>query len=113
MNLKDELRSAADNSPFPMLDPAVLTLPGNERQPADRPAQQRPQTRLRVCIATEEINGPSRNGGIGTGYTGLAEALVAAGHDVTVLYLQGTVAERRPIARWVEHFRAAGLRLVP
>jgi hypothetical protein len=33
----------------------------------------------RVCIATWEIEGPSRNAGIGTAYTSLADALKRAG----------------------------------
>ena len=43
----------------------------------------------RICIATWEIEGPSRNAGIGTAYTSLADALVRANYDVTVLFLLG------------------------
>src|SRR5689334_14716920 len=43
-------------------------------------------TRSKVCIATPDIVGPIRNGGVGTAYTSLARALAKAGHDVTILY---------------------------
>ena len=45
--------------------------------------------RLRICIATEDIVGPVRNGGIGTTYSALSELLAGLGHDVTILYLKG------------------------
>src|SRR5437016_10539198 len=38
----------------------------------------------RVCIATYEILGPSKNGGIGTAYHSLAATLAAANHYVTI-----------------------------
>jgi len=42
--------------------------------------------RKRICFVTTEFHGLFRNGGIGTANTGLALALAAAGHDVTVAY---------------------------
>jgi glycosyltransferase involved in cell wall biosynthesis len=59
------------------------------------------------------VNGPTRNGGIGTAYAALAEKLAGAGHEVTLLYLLGHASEREPIATWVEDFRRRGVRLVP
>lgn len=64
----------------------------------------------RVCIATNEIFGPTKNGGIGTAYTSLAEALAAAGHDVTILYL-GKVTDEHGLAHWREHYRERRIRL--
>jgi len=49
--------------------------------------QRRPGGSLRICIATPEITGMTRNGGIGTAYGNLALTLADAGHEVTILYL--------------------------
>jgi glycosyltransferase involved in cell wall biosynthesis/GT2 family glycosyltransferase len=68
----------------------------------------------RVCIATWEIEGPSRNAGIGTAYTSLADALKRAGHEVTVLFLLGCHPTDGNIIDWVEHYRAKkGIELIP
>jgi O-antigen biosynthesis protein len=68
----------------------------------------------RVCIATWEIEGPSRNAGIGTAYTSLADSLKRAGHDVTVLFLLGCHPTDGNIIDWVEHYRAKkGIELIP
>lgn len=42
----------------------------------------------RVLIATMEVIGPSKGGGIATAYTAMAETLAKAGHDVYVLYTE-------------------------
>ena len=42
--------------------------------------------RPRVCIATSDLLGPIRNGGVGTASAVLAEVLASAGHHVTLLY---------------------------
>jgi glycosyltransferase involved in cell wall biosynthesis/GT2 family glycosyltransferase len=68
----------------------------------------------RICIATWEIEGPSRNAGIGTAYTSLADALKRAGHEVTVLFLLGCHPTDGNIIDWVEHYRAnKGIELIP
>ena len=72
-----------------------------------------PRHPLRICIATYDIVGPIRNGGIGTAYFGLAHALVRAGHAVTVLYGLGKHCEQRSIAYWRQHYRRSGIRFVP
>lgn len=64
---------------------------------------------LRICIATHDIVGPIRNGGIGTAYHALAVALARAGHNVTVLYGLGQHCENRTIAHWQRHYRALGI----
>jgi len=38
---------------------------------------------LRVCVASFDFVGPVKNGGVGTAFTSLAEALARAGHEVT------------------------------
>src|SRR5262249_20446815 len=83
------------------------------RAPPTPPATGTTRRAARVCIATLEINGPSRNGGIGTAYTALAELLAGAGHDVTVLYLQGRQVDRRSVGYWVRQYLRRGVRLVP
>ena len=59
---------------------------------------------LRVCVASYEVVGPTRNGGIGTANTSLAQALGRAGHEVTLLFTgfaqDGPVDERR----WMRHY---------
>ena len=81
-------------------------LPGAEPARApDRP--------LEVCIVSNGILGPVRNGGISTLYMGLAEVLVEAGQDVTYLYTASDYTESRPVEEWVEHYRERGIRLVP
>jgi glycosyltransferase involved in cell wall biosynthesis/GT2 family glycosyltransferase len=68
----------------------------------------------RVCIATWEIEGPSRNAGIGTAYTSLADALKRAGYDVTVLFLLGCHPSDGNMIDWVDFYRTEkGIRLVP
>ncbi|MCO1335323.1 glycosyltransferase family 4 protein [Microbulbifer sp. OS29] len=67
--------------------------------------------KLRVCIATEEILGPVRNGGIASTYYHLAKGLAAHGHDVHVLYLKGQNVENETPEHWVEHFSSFGVTL--
>ena len=68
----------------------------------------------RICIATWEIEGPSRNAGIGSAYTSLADALKRAGHDVTILFLLGCHPTDGNIIDWVEHYKAKkGMQLIP
>ncbi|HEY6421588.1 MAG TPA: glycosyltransferase [Candidatus Binataceae bacterium] len=68
----------------------------------------------RVCIATWEIEGPSRNAGIGSAYTSLADALKRAGYDVTVLFLLGCHPSDGNMIDWVDYYRSKkGIKLVP
>ncbi len=68
----------------------------------------------RVCIATWEIEGPSRNAGIGTAYTSLADALKRAGYDVTILFLLGCHPTDGNMIDWVEYYRKEkGMKLIP
>jgi glycosyltransferase involved in cell wall biosynthesis/GT2 family glycosyltransferase len=68
----------------------------------------------RVCIATWEIEGPSRNAGIGTAYTSLADALKRAGYDVTILFLLGCHPTDGNMIDWVDYYRTQkGIRLIP
>ncbi len=80
---------------------------------ASLPPGQRPERKLRVCIATEEIVGPVRNGGIGTTYAHLSETLASIGCDVTILYLRGKDIENGTVDDWVAHYGERGVKFVP
>jgi O-antigen biosynthesis protein len=68
----------------------------------------------RICIATWEIEGPSRNAGIGTAYTSLADALKRAGYDVTILFLLGCHPTDGNMIDWVDYYRTRkDIELVP
>jgi glycosyltransferase involved in cell wall biosynthesis len=69
--------------------------------------------RPKICIATEQVAGPVRNGGIGNTYASLALMLADAGFDVTVLYLRGSMVETRTIDHWVADYAKKGVNLVP
>lgn len=75
--------------------------------------RQRSLPRRRICIATSDIVGPVRNGGIGTAYFSLARLLAGAGHHVTVLYGLGQFCESETIAHWVQWYRSRGIQFVP
>jgi len=68
---------------------------------------------LTICIATCDIVGPIRNGGIGTAYYNLALALARAGHRVTVLYALGDFCETKTIDHWRRHYRRERITFVP
>jgi glycosyltransferase involved in cell wall biosynthesis len=61
--------------------------------------------RLKICIITEEIYGPIRNGGIATTYYYLASVLAEEGHNVTVLYLRGNHSENGSINEWIKFYK--------
>lgn len=67
--------------------------------------------RQRICLLTLDMVGPIRNGGIGTAFLALAETLVAAGHDVTILY-PAAYSETEPVTRWRTHYAARGIGFV-
>ncbi len=86
-----------------MTFPGLATLPRFEGTPR----------RLRICIATEDIVGPVRNGGIGTTYAALAEFLAKTEHEVTILYLKGHEVENETLDHWIEHYGNKGIKFVP
>ncbi|MCF8069624.1 MAG: glycosyltransferase [Desulfobacterales bacterium] len=67
---------------------------------------------LKVCIATEEIVGPVRNGGIASTYYHLARMLADDGHHVTVLFLKGNRCENETIEHWVKWYSKLGIKFV-
>ncbi|QLC22988.1 glycosyltransferase family 4 protein [Parasphingopyxis sp. CP4] len=70
------------------------------------------ENKLEVLIATEEIIGPVRNGGIASTYYHLARGLAADGHKVTVLYLKGRTVENETPEHWIDHYASFGIELV-
>lgn len=66
---------------------------------------------IRVCIVTEEIIGPVRNGGIASTYYHLSKGLAAHGHEVHVLFLKGPVVQDKTPEHWVKHFAEFGVTL--
>lgn len=67
-------------------------------------------SKSKIALVTLEFEGPFRNGGIGTAYTGLARALALAGHEVTVLYCGPNLSDV-PVEDWIKHYAASGIRL--
>ena len=67
--------------------------------------------RQRICLLTLDFVGPIRNGGMGTAFLALAETLVAAGHDVTILY-PAAYTETEPVTRWRTHYAARNINFV-
>src|SRR5437763_392914 len=89
----------------PTLDRSFPSLPIREVTAAKLP--------LRVCIASFDFVGPVRNGGVGTAFTSLGEALATAGHQVTFLYLSGQFCENGKLEEWIAHYQRKGIRFVP
>ncbi len=69
------------------------------------------QKPLRVCIATEEILGPVRNGGIASTYYHLAVGLAIQGHEVTVVLLKGNRVQQETPEYWQKHYADKGVTL--
>lgn len=65
-----------------------------------------------VCVVSNEIVGPFKNGGIGTAMTGLAEHLAAAGCRVTVLYTGAVWTPDVPLEKWRQRYAERGIELV-
>lgn len=70
---------------------------------ADRP--------LNICIVSPEFIGPTQ-GGSGMAYTAMAQALSAAGHHVTCLFIGTKDPSSKTWERWVEKYKQDTLMLV-
>ncbi|MBB5693047.1 glycosyltransferase [Muricoccus pecuniae] len=66
---------------------------------------------MKICIASPDIVGPIKNGGVGTACTALAQALAAAGHEVTLFYTS-TFFEIHNLEYWQEAYRRSGVELI-
>jgi len=98
MSAKSEQNTRTSESDFPGLD--SITVDGHSKS-------------LDVCILTPDILGPIRNGGIGTAYSYVADALVADGHQVTILYVHGRHVETGDFDQFVTAYKERGISLVP
>ena len=79
------LTGGSDRAPaFPTLD---SDLHGDPRG--------RSGTAKRICIATADVLGPVKNGGIGTAYYHAARFLAERGHAVTVAFVNAVAADTR------------------
>lgn len=66
---------------------------------------------LKVCIASCDVLGPIRNGGIGTFSAALAKTLAANGAQVTLLFLAAEASEDWRPKYWQNHYRKFGVEL--
>ncbi len=67
---------------------------------------------LNICIASPEFIGLTRHGSTGVAYTALAQALAAAGHQVTCLFLGTKDPSAHAWEQWVEKYKRDGLTLI-
>lgn len=65
-----------------------------------------------VCVVSNEMVGPFKNGGIGTAMTGLAEHLADAGCRVTVLYTGGVWRPDVQLGAWKRRYAQLGIEFV-
>jgi glycosyltransferase involved in cell wall biosynthesis len=64
-----------------------------------------------VCIVSNEIVGPFKNGGIGTSMTGLAEALARDGFTVTILYTGDVWGIAADLTRWKNAYKGINIEI--
>ena len=88
---------------FPTLDTDLADPPGG--QPAG--------VAKRICIATPDILGPVKNGGIGTAYHHLARLLAAWGHDVVIAYVNTNAANPALMAETRAVYEEFGIAFEP
>ena len=67
----------------------------------------------RVCIATPDILGPVKNGGIGTAYHHLARLLARRGHEVTVTYVTRDAADTPLMEQTRAYYAGFGIDFEP
>lgn len=66
----------------------------------------------KIAIVTLDISGPVKNGGVGTAYAALANILVAAGHDVTILFVNRWTEEDSRFHLYQAYYLYKGVRLL-
>ena len=67
----------------------------------------------RVCIATPDILGPVKNGGIGTAYHHLARMLAQWGHEVVIAYVNGNAKDGELMAKTEAFYAGFGVAFEP
>ena len=73
----------------------------------------RSEVSKRICIATPDILGPIKNGGIGTAYHHLARLLAEGGHDVVIAYVGGNAADARLMGETRAFYAGFGVAFEP
>ncbi|MGY4802322.1 glycosyltransferase [Teichococcus aerofrigidensis] len=66
---------------------------------------------MKICVASPDIVGPIKNGGVGTACTALAQGLAAAGHEVTLFYTS-TYFEMHDLEYWQRMYRRSNVELI-
>ena len=84
--------------------PSVSSVPPKAAAHGKRP--------LNICIASPDFIGLTRHCGTGVAYTALAQALAAAGHQVTCLFLGTKDPSAHAWEQWVEKYKRDGLTLI-
>ena len=67
----------------------------------------------RVCIATPDILGPIKNGGIGTAYYHVARLLAERGHEVVIAYVNRNASSTRLMAQTRAFYARFGVAFEP
>ena len=70
-------------------------------------------TKKRVCIATPDILGPVKNGGIGTAYHHVARFLAEQGHNVVIAYVNGNATDTNLMAEARTFYAGLGIAFEP
>ena len=70
-------------------------------------------TGKRICIATPDILGPVKNGGIGTAYHHMARLLTEHGHEVVIAYVSERAANPGLMERTCDFYAEFGVTLEP
>lgn len=68
--------------------------------------------KVKVCFVTFSLVGPTKNGGLATATTAMAEELAKNGYDVTVLYLWGQNVQSGSISFWRKVYEEKGVKVV-
>ncbi|WP_170314038.1 glycosyltransferase [Commensalibacter intestini] len=67
-----------------------------------------------ILIVTPDIEGPIRNGGIGTAFTSLSNVIASTGHQIDVLYTTPiSEVEGKPIEYWEKIYKNHNINLIP
>ena len=67
----------------------------------------------RICIATPDILGPVKNGGIGTAYHHLARLLAGLGHNVVIAYVGSNAVDERLMQETRSFYAGFGIAFEP
>ena len=96
----------------PEADCTLVVFPTLDADLTDALGEPGEKTR-RVCIATPDILGPVKNGGIGTAYHHLARLLAGWGHQVVIAYVNGNAASAQLMDRARAFYAGFGITFEP